>query len=146
MAKIDARRVRIHRNYTVTEAARRIGVHKNTVKHWITKGGLAALTDRRPHLILGPELKRFLEAKRQAARKPCAAGELFCMKCRTPRRAAGDLLDYEPKTANTGNLKGICSVCDTFIFRRIARAKIAATFPGCHVAFPQCQQRLTEPV
>ena len=143
--KIDPRRIKIHFSYGVSEAATLLGVHKNTVKQWIKTGGLAALTDARPYLILGRELKRFLEARREAARKPCAAGELFCLKCRSPRRAAGDLLDYEPKTAKSGNLKGICAICDTFIYRRIARAKIAATFPGCHVAFPQFQQRLTEP-
>ena len=142
--KIDARRIKIHFSYSVSEAAKLLCVHKNTVKQWIRTGGLPALTDTRPYLILGPELKRFLEARREAARKPCAAGELFCLKCRAPRRAAGDLLDYEPKSAKSGNLKGICSVCETFIYRRIAHAKIAAAFPDCHVAFPQRQQRLTE--
>jgi len=144
MAKIDARRVKIHRNYTITDAALCIGVHKNTVAHWINKGGLAALTDCRPHLILGPELKRFLDAKRQAARKPCAEGELFCLKCRAPRRPAGNLLDYEPFSSTSGNLKGICQVCETIVCRRIKRAEISTTFPNCHVAFPQYQQRLTE--
>lgn len=140
--KIDGRRIKIHFDYSVSEAAKLLGVHKNTVKQWVKSGGLAVFTDSRPHLILGRELKRFLKAKKQASRKPCAAGELFCMKCRTPRRAAGDLLDYEPLSPTTGNMKGICSACETFIFRRIARAKITVTFPGCHVAFPQCQQRL----
>lgn len=144
--KIDARRLKIHFSYSVGEAAKLLGVHKNTVKHWIKFGGLASLTDSRPHLILGRELKRFLETRRQTARKPCAAGELFCLKCRTPRRPAGDLLDYEALSLTTGNLKGICAVCDTFIYRRIARAQITALFPNCHVAFPQRQQRLAEPV
>ena len=144
--KIDARRIKIHFSYGISEAAKLLGVHKNTVKQWIKTGGLAALTDARPYLILGRELKRFLKARREGGRKPCAAGELFCLKCRAPRRAAGDLLDYVPFSSTTGNLKGICEVCDTFIYRRIARAKITATFPNCHVAFPQYQQRLTEPV
>ncbi|MCR9060516.1 MAG: helix-turn-helix domain-containing protein [Rhodobacteraceae bacterium] len=142
--KIDARRIKIHRSYSADEAAKLLGLHKNTVKNWMRAGGLPFLTDARPFLILGRDLKQYLYERRQAARKPCAAGELFCLKCRMPRRPAGGLLDYEPFSPTTGNLKGICEACDTFIYRRIARTKIAATFPDCHVAFPQYQRRLTE--
>lgn len=128
----------------VNDAAKMLGIHKNTVKQWIKTGGLPALTDCRPHLVLGRDLKRFLEKRQEARRRPCGAGQLYCMKCRAPRRAAGDLLDYVSLSPKTGNLKGICGVCDTFIYRRIARAKIASTFPGSDVAFPQSQQRLAE--
>jgi excisionase family DNA binding protein len=142
--KIDARRIKIHRNYTVTEAAQRIGVHKNTIQAWLGNG-LPHIASPRPILILGHDLKRFLDDRRKSARKPCSTGELFCLKCRAPRRPAGQMLDYVPITLRSGNLKGICEVCETFIYRRVSRDKIAATFPDCHVAFPQAQQRLTEP-
>ena len=133
--KIDARRVKSNRSYSVEEAANLLGVHKNTVKQWLKKG-LSHLADKHPYLILGHELKRFLNERREAARKPCVAGHLFCLKCRTPRRPAGNLLDYEPFSSHTGNLKGICEVCETLMCRRITKAKIATTFPNCHVAFP----------
>jgi excisionase family DNA binding protein len=129
--KIDARRIKIHRNYTVTEAAQRIGVHKNTIQAWLGNG-LPHIASPRPILILGHDLKRFLDDRRKSARKPCSTGELFCLKCRAPRRPAGQMLDYVPITLR-------------FIYRRVSRDKIAATFPDCHVAFPQAQQRLTEP-
>ena len=62
------RRVKIHRNYTVDEAARILDVHKNTVRQWL-KNGLPAIDDRRPLLILGSELSAYLK-KRRANNKP----------------------------------------------------------------------------
>lgn len=143
--KIDARRVKIHRSYTISEAALCLNVHKNTVKRWLREG-LPHIRTPRPILILGEHLKNFLSKRRQQARRPCPTGHLFCLRCRTPRRPAGDMLDYEPITSTSGNLKGICEVCDTLMFRRAALAKIGAIAPDCHVSFPQCQQRLTETV
>ncbi|MEO1281971.1 MAG: hypothetical protein AAFV69_09575 [Pseudomonadota bacterium] len=55
---------------------------------------------------------------------------------------AGGLLDYEPITASSGNLKGICEVCETLIFRRVSLASIEAVTANCDVAFPQRQERL----
>lgn len=141
--KIDPRRIKTARNYSIDEAAARLGVHKNTVKQWL-KSGLPCIREGRPVLILGQVLKDFLVERRQKARKPCPAGQLFCLKCREPRRPAERMLDYVPITPKTGNLKGICEACGTFIYRRILMAKIEVIFPACDVAFPQCQQRLTE--
>jgi hypothetical protein len=142
---IDARRIKIHRNYTVVEAAQGLGVHKNTIQSWLSNG-LPHIASPRPILILGHDLKRFLDDRRQAARKPCSTGELFCLKCRAPRRPAGRMLDYEPITATSGNLKGICDTCETFIYRRVALAKIGVTVPDCLVSFPHSQERLIERV
>jgi excisionase family DNA binding protein len=70
--KIDARRVKIHRNYTISEAAACLGVHKNTVEKWL-RDGLPHIRTPRPILILGHELKHFLGERRQKARSPCPA-------------------------------------------------------------------------
>lgn len=141
--KIDARRIKIHRNYTISEVAALLGVHKNTVQLWI-KSGLPHVRDQRPLLVLGQDLKDFLKDRRQKGRKPCPAGHLFCLKCREPRRPAAQMLDYVPITLTSGNLKGLCEVCETFIFRRVALVNVATASTGCDVQFPQSQRRLTE--
>ena len=143
--KIDARRIKIHRNYTISEAADRLGVHKNTVQHWL-KSGLSHIPEPRPILILGQDLKLYLNDRRRTGRKPCPIGHLFCLRCREPRRPAAQMLDYVPITLTSGNLKGICEVCETFIYRRVALVNVATVSAGCDVKFPQNQQRLIENV
>ena len=65
MAKrLNPNLVKIHRNYTVEEVANLFSVHKNTVRLWV-KDGLATNDDKRPMLILGSDLKSYLQAKRK---------------------------------------------------------------------------------
>jgi hypothetical protein len=85
------RLVKIHRSYTVEEAARVFGIHKNTVRAWID-AGLPVCKDMRPHLILGRELAAFLQARRAKKKRPCAPGEMYCFRCRVPRTPAGGWL------------------------------------------------------
>ena len=63
------RGIKIHRNYTVDEVARIRGVAKITVRRWI-KGGLPALTDRKPTLILGEDFAQFLPGPRRLRGRP----------------------------------------------------------------------------
>ena len=119
------RTVKIHRSYTVAEAARLFGIHKNTVRAWI-EAGLPACKDMRPHLILGRELATYLQSRRTRQKRPCAPGEMFCFRCRTPRLPAGRMADYIPRTDVLGNLAGICSECSTMMYRRASLAQLPA--------------------
>tara|TARA_R110000823_G_scaffold305771_1_gene427955 strand:+ start:2906 stop:3382 length:477 start_codon:yes stop_codon:yes gene_type:complete len=117
------RKVKIHRSYTVDETARTLDVHKNTVRQWL-KNGLSTIDDRRPLLILGSHLAAYLKERRANNKRPCKPGEIYCVRCRKPQRPAGNMADYEPLTATTGNLIGICPVCDTMIYRRVNYARL----------------------
>jgi hypothetical protein len=90
------------------------------VRNWIDHHGLAAITDHRPILIYGEDLRRFLEQRRQGAKRPCGPGQLFCVKCREPRSPALGMADYLPTTATSGRLYGICPVCTKGMNRQIA--------------------------
>ena len=57
------RLVKIHLNYRVEEAARLLGTHKNTGAAWV-KAGLPTCDSNRPTLILGRELRAYLQARR----------------------------------------------------------------------------------
>jgi excisionase family DNA binding protein len=115
--KFSSQRVKTHRPYTVDEAAKTLGVGKPTVRRWI-KGGLYALTDRKPWLIQGGDLIDFLKARR-TRRQKCQPDECFCVKCRVPRKPAGCMAEYVPLAFKTGNLRAICPVCFRLMHKRI---------------------------
>lgn len=106
--------VKIHRNYTVEEVANLFSVHKNTVRSWV-KDGLATNDDKRPMLILGSDLKDYLQAKRKSKKRKCLPFEIYCIRCRSPQLPAGNMADYEPINGNTGRLKGLCPCCSGII-------------------------------
>ena len=75
--RLNSRRVKIHRAYTVEEVAKLLQVHKNTVRGWLWTD-LQAIDDRRPTLILGRQLAAFLHARRDQSRRRCRPDEFYC--------------------------------------------------------------------
>jgi excisionase family DNA binding protein len=138
----DVRRVKIHRTYSVAEAAKLLDVHKHTVGRWIDSG-LPLIEQKRPFLIHGSDLRAFLQARRPK-KQPCRSGEIYCVACRTPRRPAGDMADYIPKTATSGLLRGICPVCDRLMHRVTRVASLAAASGDLNVTRQPPQQRLDD--
>jgi hypothetical protein len=143
--RLNPRRVKIHRNYTVEEVAKVFRVHKNTVRGWL-KAGLQPIDGRRPILFLGRQLAGFLHRRRERRRQRCRAGELYCFRCRAPRTSAARRADYLPITASSGNLRGICSDCGTRMYRRVSLRKLAMAVGDLQVLLPQAQPRIVESV
>lgn len=123
-------------SYTVEEVAKLLGVHRNTVREWIRRG-LTTTDMRRPLLIRGRELVAFLRARRAASKRTCKPGEIYCVRCREPRRPAAGMADYQPLTATLGNLIGICPRCECVIYRRVNRFLLGEVRGDLDVAFPE---------
>lgn len=117
------RLVKRHRNYTVEEVASLLGVHRNTVRLWLRQS-LQAIDNHRPTLVTGRHLVEFLTSRRQARRRPCGPGEMYCLRCRAARKPAGGMADYVPAGPQLGNLVGICPCCETLMYRRVAVANL----------------------
>lgn len=139
----NARRVKIHYSYTVSEAADVCDVHKNTVRQWI-KEGLPVCNDQHPTLILGRELAAFLKAKRAKHKSPCKSGEMYCLKCRSPRPPADGIVDYYPSTDTVGNLVALCPKCATLMNRRASLNKLEAFHAALGITITLAQQRITD--
>jgi hypothetical protein len=121
--RLNPRLIKIHRTYSTDEAARTLGVHKNTISNWL-KNGLYPIDDQRPILIQGRVLRDFLEERRKNARARCAIGEMYCLKCRAPRRPLEGQAVYIPLTGSIGNLQGRCSLCLSILCRRVSIARL----------------------
>lgn len=134
---------KIHRNYTVEEAADLYGVFKGTVRAWIN-AGLPTLNDKRPMLILGSDLAAFHQARRTKNKQRCQPGEIYCVRCRVPKMPAGNMADYRVITEKIGNLEAICPDCDKIINRRVSLAKLELVRGNLDITMPQALQRLTD--
>ena len=114
---------KIHRSYTVQEVAELYSVHKRTVRNWIKKG-LPIFDDIRPLLILGTDLKVFIRDLRKGNKHKCKPSEIYCFKCRTPRKPNLETIKFSQQSSGIGRVFAMCSVCDSkvnkyFSWRRL---------------------------
>lgn len=125
MAKrLNWRKVKKHKSYTVDEVSRLLLVHKATVRRW-TRNGLEVLDDERPLLIVGSDLIAFLQD--QAPKKQrCKLDECYCLKCRKPQRPAYNEAEFMPDKAHSGRLRGLCGVCTTVMHKQVALTQVPA--------------------
>ncbi|NOR66697.1 MAG: helix-turn-helix domain-containing protein [Woeseiaceae bacterium] len=139
------RLVKIHRNYTVEDIANLFGIHKNTVHRWV-KAGLATSDNKRPMLILGHDLRAFLQARRVKTKQTCKPGEIYCVGCRAPKFPAADMVEYSPVTDKFGNLTAICPDCNSIMNRRVSLARIGEVCANMDITFPQAMRHIVESI
>jgi excisionase family DNA binding protein len=139
----DQRRVKIHRSYTVDRAARTLGTAKGTIRRWIKSGALPAITDQKPHLILGGDLLDYLKARAPTGPK-LKLHECYCFKCRAPREPALGMAEYMPLTSRTGNLRALCGTCTTVMHKAIPLAALVALAGIVDVRLQQASKRLKD--
>lgn len=137
------RLIKRHRSYTVQEAAETLGKHENTVRNWV-KEGLSFIDGRRPQLLLGRELADFLRKRAQKGRCRCGPGEIYCVRCKSPKRPAGDMVEYMPIGPSAGNLRAICPDCGRLIHRRAGATGLAEMQRLMNVTFVEAERQLRE--
>ena len=135
------RLVKINRSYTVEEVASLFGIHKNTVRTWI-KNGLKLCDCKRPALILGRVLAAFLQTQKSKNKHTCRVDEMYCLRCRVPRRPVPDLVEYQPVTEKVGNLVAMCSHCDALMNKRVSFLKLSLVEAQMGITFPQAQKHI----
>lgn len=135
----NPRLAKIHRSYTVDEAADIYGVDKNTVRNWI-KGGLLTCDSKRPILIMGRDLNIFHANRRTHTKRKCKDNEMYCFRCRAPQVPILGLVELKQDNEKTGNLIGMCSSCETMMYRRVSMSKVQVF--SAHMGFTLPQAHL----
>lgn len=128
---------KINRSYSVEEVANLYSVHKNTVRLWIKNQGLKIIDDLRPVLILGRDLREFLQTKRIKNKRKCLPHEIYCLKCRKPQIPFENMADYIPISNTTGRLISLCPECESRINRYITLKQILTYTNKIAIAFPE---------
>jgi hypothetical protein len=141
--RIDSRRAKLHRSYTVEETTRLFGVSRTTVRAWVG-AGLEVIDQAKPALIRGVALRTFLDSRRKAARRPCPPGTLYCFKCRTPRAPALGMADFLPRETGAGNIHALCEACGTAMHRRAKEADLGAILPSLAVRIVRAEGHIVE--
>lgn len=138
----NGRLIKKHRSYDVAEIARALGVSKGTVRRWL-KAGLPCLGEQRPVLILGRDLKDFLDAKRKP-KQSCRKEECFCMSCKAPRKPAFEEVEFHPTKAGRGNIRALCETCSTVMHKAVSAEGFKALSSILTVTTVQAETRLTD--
>lgn len=92
------------------------------------------MTSRRPYLVRGAELRRFLIARRDEARCQLGAGQLFCLSCRAARHPMADQVTYVAQTPKAGRIQGHCGTCGACCARMVSAARLPEITQHLNVA------------
>jgi hypothetical protein len=123
MAKCNPMLAKINKIYTIQDIAETFKRHPRTVINWI-KDGLEVCSKKRPMMILGSDLREYLNAKMKKNRKPCGPGELYCVACKIPRVPQGHFAILDVQNELVGTLIGECPKCHHTIYRKVSLARI----------------------
>ena len=119
-------KIKLHRSYTIDEAARVLETSKGTIRRWVKENGLPILEDRKPALIHGSSFKVFGQARTKSKIIKCKPHEFYCFRCKVPRSPAGSMADFIARTPKSGNLKAICEACDTIMNKHVSNTSLPA--------------------
>lgn len=129
----DYQRVRSNRPYTIVTLAELLEVNPATIRRWIKLHGLdSAITDtRRPIILNGAKIKDWMKARQADKRQPCAPNEMYCVRCKAPRRIKAETFHIFQRKASKLAAKGECEACGLTLqrFGSVAnRAALEAVF------------------
>jgi hypothetical protein len=117
--------IKTHISYSTQEVAELLGTRKETVLLWHKKEGLSAIDNKIPRIFKGFVLKGFIRNRQKQRKHKCKGDELFCFKCQKPRQSIDNSVSVVMLNEKELNIKGICSVCNTKMYKKNAVKNLA---------------------
>lgn len=114
--------IKAYRTYTPDEAANVTGVSTRTIRNWMASG-LLTMTNARPVLIRGDDLRDFINAQRKARKIDIGQDQLYCCVCKVGRGAAGGIADCDIRGLRA-SLTALCNTCETVMTKPIVLADV----------------------
>jgi hypothetical protein len=125
----DLRRIRRTVTYSVEEISEVTGKCIATVLRWIA-AGLPIIEDRRPYLIEGSALVAWLRDRRKSRRHKCGPVELYCFRCRQPRRPVSGSVTSTHIDAKRVTIRAKCTHCGLHMVQAASAQKAAERLAG----------------
>ena len=123
MARVQARRVKMHRIYTVQQLADLLEVTPGTVRRYC-KLGLPCETEKRPFLIEGRDFLEFHAEKLARKKTRLKPFEIYCLGCQAARTPQPGLVDAEPMDSTRDRIMAICPTCERLTRRIVKRSDL----------------------
>lgn len=115
----NIRLIKHRESYTLKQISETLNVHSRTVQEW-RKEGLKTISTEKPFLVMGYDLKEFLNKKLNSRKTKLKANQFFCTKCRsavTSKNNEVHLANLNKAIGNQGfkglTVKGLCQECGT---------------------------------
>lgn len=131
--RVTGRKIKANRQYKYDEAAEALGVSVPTVRAWRAQG-LRVLVAQKPHLIVGADLKAFLDNRRTVHKRVLGPDEVLCMSCKVPVKPFGMMVDYVGVTTTRGWLETLCGVCEGRCIRIVSAEDLPKFGEFFHIA------------
>jgi len=128
--KLNISLISNRREYSYTEITELFNLHIRTIQAWKTEGLNILEGTKRPILVLGIELKKFLEERQRKYKKPLKRDEFYCTRCNEPRTSVPDKVFEEHSGKMIAHNKeliykrGVCIKCSCPLFRFSSEDKI----------------------
>jgi hypothetical protein len=119
--RIDHRRLKRSRTYTVLEAAQALRATIGTVRRWVRQG-LPLIDETRPYLIHGKVMHDWMNERAKARKVQCGPRQIFCCKCQDARDILPGSAVIIHRNETKASVRALCQVCGTKMFRHCSKA------------------------
>jgi hypothetical protein len=110
--------IKTRESYNTKTITKLLGVHARTIHDWCQEG--LKVLNRKPLLIMGFDLKEFLNNKAADRKHKLLPNEFYCIKCRKAVKGISNkaYIQFTGKTLGRQGLrelivKGFCEICGT---------------------------------
>ncbi len=122
--KFNPRLIESNTSYSISEVRELYNICETTARYWL-KNGLKIIDGKTPIMVHCEDLRDFLIAKQKAGKKHCCFEEMFCFKCREPRKALEGQAIVINENDKIMHLKSKCVVCEASMTRKYSLGKLS---------------------